>query len=355
MRTLPRPTGPYAVGSVIREFVDRSRPAHLATPDVGRRILVKAWYPADESDTRVRRREGLWEQLRQEPNFTSFAKLLLRRAMKVMTNTYEGARYAAQAGPPRILIYNHGLVSFASENSMLMEHLASHGYFVIALQHRDQLTELRTLEKALPETEKQEQAKLRRQIKACSGEERAALWKEYFRIASNTNRIVSERAVDIEYVVAELDTPLTDIPDLDWLSPPVRLDAAGLSVGGAVATEYARRNDGTVRSVVNLDGGIYGEHLETPIESRYLMLYSEENFGAYDLALIAGLGAELVRHALPGTKHLNFHDVAALYPVLRWFGAIGSANPVEVTEELVIWLQHKQAVITLDCFSIGFH
>ena len=63
------------------------------------------------------------------------AKLLLRPAMKVLTSSYHDAPYAPPAGAPRILIYSHGLISFASENSMLMEHLASRGYVVIALQH----------------------------------------------------------------------------------------------------------------------------------------------------------------------------------------------------------------------------
>ena len=261
-----------------------------------------------------------------------FAKLLLRPAMKVLTNTYRGAPYAAEGNPPRILIYSHGLISFASENSMLMEHLASHGWIVIALQHTDQLAELRALQSAQHEDEKKEQGRLQRKIKATKGEERAALWKQYVGMASNTNRIVFARSVDIEFAIAELETLLEVIPGADSVAATELFGVVGLSLGGAVATEYAKRNSHRVTCVVNMDGGIYGTQPEKPVGKRYLMLYSQENDGVNDSALAATDGVEITRSVIPDTRHLNFHDIAAIYPVLRWLGAIGSASPMAVVE-----------------------
>ena len=265
-------------------------------------------------------------------------KLLLRPAMKVLTNSYHDAPYATSAGPPRILIYSHGLISFASENTMLMEHLASHGYIVISLQHMDQLAEFQALQKAQHQDEKQEQARLQRKIKASSGAERAALWNEYFRIASNTNRIVSARCVDIEYAIAELETVMNVIPGVDAVPATELVGVIGLSLGGAVATEYAKQNGERVSCVVNLDGGIYGTQPEKPIDTSYLMLYSQENSGGNDSSLATTDGTELVRKVIPDTKHLNFHDIAAIYPFLKWLGAIGSANPMAVVKERNQWI-----------------
>jgi dienelactone hydrolase len=338
MKTLPYPSGPYPVGSASCEIADSSRAVHLVSQDVGRRIFTKSWYPARASASDTCRRERLWEQIRSEPNVPGFAKLLLRPAMKVMTNSYEDAPYETAAGPPRILIYSHGLISFASENSMLMEHLASHGYVVIALQHVDQFAEFRALEKAQSEVEKsevekKEQAKLQRKIKASAVEGRAALWKEYFRIASNTNRIASARAVDIEYAIAKLETLLETIPGVGGISGARTVGTIGYSMGGAVATEFAKASNTGTGCVVNMDGGIYGTRPENPIDKAYLMLYSEENSGANDLSLAATPAVEITRRVIPGTKHLNLHDIAAIYPLLRWLGAIGSANPAAVCEE----------------------
>jgi|GEM_PF-1384242 len=90
--------------------------------------------------------------------------------MRIVTNARHAAPYAANAWPPRVSIYNHGMISLASENSMLMEHLASHGHVVIALQHRSQLAELRALQAAQRAEEKQEQAQLERRIRAAAAD-----------------------------------------------------------------------------------------------------------------------------------------------------------------------------------------
>lgn len=334
MKTLPHPKGPYPVGSTTRTLWDSARPRHLLSQETGRRIFVKTWYPTSRVAFDTCRRELLWEQLDHEPNIPGFVKLLLRPAMKVLTHCYENAPYAPDGDAPlRTLFYSHGLISFASENTMLMEHFASHGYLVIALQHLDQLAELQSLGKALPENEKREQAKLKKRIKAASREKRAAAWKEYFRIATNTNRIVAARAEDIDYAVASLETVLEGIPAISRSAAPEPFGALGLSVGGAVATEYAKTGRTRVRCVVNLDGGIYGTQLEEPIDGNYLMLYSDANDGINDSALTATDGAEIQCRSIKGTKHLNFHDIAAMYPRLRWLGAIGRANPIAALDE----------------------
>lgn len=261
------------------------------------------------------------------------AKLLLRPAMKVRTNSYCNAPYATSVGAPRILIYSHGLVSFASENSMLMEHLASRGYMVIALQHVEQLAEFRELQETQRQGEKAEQARLQRKIKASPVSERPGLSNEYFRIASNTNRIVAGRCADVEYAVSAMERIMRGIPGVDGLSASAPVGAIGLSLGGAVATEYAKRSGEKPSCVVNMDGGIYGAEREKPIDTRYLMLYSQENDGTNEDCLAASGGAEITRRTIAGTKHLNFHDIAAVYPALKWLGAIGSASPMAVIDE----------------------
>src|SRR5690606_25017352 len=96
----------------------------------------------------------------------------------------------------------------------------------------------------------------------------------------------------------------------------------GFSVGGAVATEAAGR-DRRVASVTNLDGGFYGTQPSVPIRQPYLMMCSAANEGMNDLLL----PEHAARRTLSGTTHLNFHDVSALLPVLRYAGITGKANP----------------------------
>jgi hypothetical protein len=67
---------------------------------------------------------------------------------------------------------------------------------------------------------------------------------------------------------------------------------------------------------VNIDGGLYGSHLDTPVTVPCLMLYSELNAGGDDLARQAAQ-ATFQEVVVPGAKHLDFHDVAVVLPILR--------------------------------------
>jgi hypothetical protein len=182
-RELPEPSGPHIAGTDICEINDSSRTSHVLSQERGRKIIIKFWYPANPSAVHNCKREQLWEQLCVESSMPGFAKLLLRHAMKTKTNSYYRASYAADFGTPRVLIYNHGLISFASENTMLMEHLASQGYTVVSLQHKEQLAEFQALKRKQPEREKKEQGLLQKQIQIAKGNEKAELSRRYFEMA----------------------------------------------------------------------------------------------------------------------------------------------------------------------------
>lgn len=83
---------------------------------------------------------------------------------------------------------------------------------------------------------------------------------------------------------------------------------------------------------MNIDGGLYGPHLEAPITVPYLMLYSELNTGGNDLAQEAA-EAGFREMTVPGAKHLDFHDAALVLPILRWAGQLGKVSGAEVTAE----------------------
>ena len=119
---------------------------------------------------------------------------------------------------------------------------------------------------------------------------------------------------------------LTKVPKIDASAATI-VGAIGLSLGGAVVTEFSKAPGSRLRCVVNMDGGNYGELQDEPVRTPYLMLCSEENDGTNDVALNAVSGVEVARRALPGTRHLNFHDISMVYPLMKWMRAIGSADP----------------------------
>lgn len=321
--SLPLPGGPLLVGSVTHELRDPDRPAHLASSVRGRKLFLKLWYPADPMPEAMT--EMLWDQLRNDgrtpPTVRWLLKLVRRR-----TASQPGAGLAAAAPALCPVIYNHGLVSFASENISMMEDLASRGYIVIAIEHQDQLSELQALNRHQPLQQKQLARNLAAKIKRADTAERVRLARELYEASGNANRIALERSRDTVFVLDHWASIVANVPGGRVCArEPLRAHLVGYSLGGAVATEVAR-TDQRAASVVNIDGGMYGSLDRGAVRVPYLMLYSASNEAINDELL----PDHATRLTAANTRHLNYHDVAGLLPPLRWMRAIGSAEPVSV-------------------------
>jgi predicted dienelactone hydrolase len=138
---LPKPGGKYLVGVRSFELDDRGRlGVFSAADDQPRRLLVRVWYPAQSADG-----------LKPRPYFNALEAAHTARSMGVLfkfppyltylrharTNSYEGAPLLDGAANLPTVIYSHGYTSFLSQNTALMEELASHGYVVYSVQHTD--------------------------------------------------------------------------------------------------------------------------------------------------------------------------------------------------------------------------
>ena len=137
---LPKPTGPYPAG--VRDFAltDPSRTGMFQdAPEQPRKLAVRVWYPAEtvegcevlpyfsrlEAETTAR---GLGDASPLGPRF--FPYLLYSD-----THSYVDAPLRAGANNMPTVIFSHGYRGFKGQNTILMEHLASHGYIVYSVQH----------------------------------------------------------------------------------------------------------------------------------------------------------------------------------------------------------------------------
>lgn len=316
---IPAPSGPCGVGSVTCQLTDASRPLHLASRAAGRSLFIKLWYPTNPNEGSER--ELLWDQLRTDVRAPVPMRLLLK-CIRKRTATQPLAPMKQDAWTSSVVIYNHGFISFASENTALMEHLASQGYIAIAVQHLEQLPELQALNRSQSPPARAEHQRLTKHLVKASPQEKARLAPEYFESATNTNRIVVERAVDTIFVLDHLNEVLSRIPAFERSSRAVAtVHLVGFSAGGAVSSETAKRGQ-RARSVVNLDGGLYGSQDHTEIHVPYLMMYSSASEGINDELL----PQQAQRITPRSTRHLNYHDIAGLMPFLRYFGAIGTTD-----------------------------
>lgn len=320
---LPAPDGPYAVGAVTLEL---ARPTEQPG-EADRRLLVKVWYPAEEASGRP---EALWSEMRA-PGMPPPLRFFMGYLDAVETHTHAGAPIRADGAPYPLVIYNHALVSIPSENTLLMEALASAGFIVVSISHRDQAAEHAALQAAIPAEERATDKALYAAWRTATDRaDRARLMAEIYANSTGTAEIVRRRTADTSFVLDEIDTVLATIPgaenaniaDLD------QVGAIGFSLGGAVATRWCM-TDPRCKAAVNLDGGAFGAPADAALPAPYLMFYAEATEGAND-HLKARTNAPFENETLVGASHMDLTDATVLWPLLKRVGVLGTARGAEI-------------------------
>ncbi len=137
---LPAPSGHHQVG--VRDFMlsDDSRiGTYQEASNQPRRLAVRVWYPTDQV-----------EGLQRQPYYTDLeAKTTARELGELtplgapffpylkhsQTRSYVNAPLAKGLNELPVVTFSHGYRGFKGQNTILMEHLASHGYIAFSLQH----------------------------------------------------------------------------------------------------------------------------------------------------------------------------------------------------------------------------
>ncbi len=136
---LPEPSGPHPVGVIDFMLVDESRPGLLAAePDEPRKLLVRVWYPAaavEGLSVRPYFTDGEAKTTATGLGLLAGAPFYFTYLKHVRTNSFEAAPLLKAEGKLPVVFYSHGYTSFAGQNTVLMEELASHGYIVYSVQH----------------------------------------------------------------------------------------------------------------------------------------------------------------------------------------------------------------------------
>jgi predicted dienelactone hydrolase len=348
---LPKPSGPHPVGVRSFEVDDASRPGVLAAkPGEPRRLLVRVWYPAGdvstlkpapyfsekEADTTA---EGLGALVGFPPFFT-FVK-------HVTTNSYPDA--PLMAGPSRlpVVFYSHGYTSFLSQNTALMEHLASHGYIVFSVQHTYDSSatvfpdgDVAPMDPALAALGKAEsegdKAAAEVQKQALAGATLDQRLDGYLRLRELALGGTSDRLLKSGEVWAADRIFVHDQIQRGAVPPAIRQIAAagdltrvgemGMSFGGATSGTVCMR-DRRCAAGINLDGGDFPFQAfaaEMPVP--FLMLHSDLanlfqqlkaeapntprsfNEFSYEGFATAGTRKDLYRVYLKGARHLGLSD-----------------------------------------------
>jgi predicted dienelactone hydrolase len=137
VRGLPRPTGPFAIGTVTRHWVDYERADILsADPRARRELMVQVWYPAHDDRAAPRApyltdADAVGGALAR---FLGVPAAALAPLGAVTTNAVVSAPVADDEPFYPVLIMLVGIKgSYRQVQTFQAEELASHGYVVVAL------------------------------------------------------------------------------------------------------------------------------------------------------------------------------------------------------------------------------
>ena len=361
MLELPAPAGPFQVGLRDIHLVDSSRPETMTAQENDRReIMVRAWYPADvpegaEPEPFLREAEpvhAIFSRGLPIPKF-SFGHLT-----RTPGHSFLDAPVIAGETPFPVLLFSHGNSFYASQNTLLMEHLASHGYLVLGIDHPYQASWVRFPDGRVVTyksdwvdfgTEDPEAAQARMQQFV------SAMYSDSYETYYQQIRISVESSVglneglgiwldDTTFLLDLLESGgPTALAELGRQADLNRVGVFGMSLGGAAAGQFCA-TDERCKAGINMDGTQYGEDaMSIQLERPFLMMNADRRL---DMAGLLGdeidperlLSFEMndfVLHqsrnvayslVVAGSTHGSFSDFGVMSNLGRWIGALGSID-----------------------------
>ena len=344
---LPRPSGKHSIGVTYLSFTDDSR-KELFDNNLqnNREITVKVWYPSDNESN-------------PEPYFldaeSEFAMKYLQFPeifKNLRTNSSRDVPMSSKENKYPILIFSHGWGEHYSQNSILMEELASHGYIIFSIAHhyeckftsfpdgRLKYIDMNSLrfQKIMQEMQSPKAMELMQKMyNASNDEERIKVFVETSNVLP-TALIETPRywAEDISFFVDQLEGMNNEHKIFKEKLNLDRIGVFGMSMGGIASTEICT-TDKRVKTCVSIDGGLYGSALAKEIQTP-LMFLNSKRFLGYGKIFTRKSKMDCYSLSVKGSDHYNFSDYS-VYPVpaIRFLlGTIDGNKTIEIMNVIVL-------------------
>jgi hypothetical protein len=344
---LPRPTGKHLVGITYLSFIDDNRKELFDNnQESNREITVKVWYPSDNESN-------------PEPYFldaeSEFAMKYLQFPeifKNLRTNSSRDVPMSSKENKYPILIFSHGFGEHYSQNTILMEELASHGYILFSISHHYECKfssfpdgrliyldmNSQRFQKIMQEQQNPKAMELlQKMYNASNDEERMQVLLE---TSNALPTILTESpkywAEDISFFMDQLESMnnenkiLKDKLNLD------RIGVFGMSLGG-IATSEICLNDNRIKAGINIDGGLYGTLLNVKHQTHFMFLNSKRFLG-YGKIFIGESTVDCYSLSVKDSDHYNFSDYS-VYPVPSvsfLLGTIDGEKTIEIMNVIVL-------------------
>jgi dienelactone hydrolase len=347
--SLPKPTGRNFVGVTYLSFTDDQRIELFDNSQKSKReITVKAWYPADETS-------------KPEPylrNIDFAVKyLILPEAMRSLeTNSALDIAISTNEEKYPVLVFSHGWGEQNSQNTILMEELASRGFIVFSVAHHYEckyseypdgkisyidFSSLR-FQKIMGEQQSPKAMELLVKLYgATTNEERMQVFHE-------TADAMPMLFASPKYWTADLSFFLDQIDDINKTHVILkgridtdRIGALGMSLGGVVTSELCL-HDPRVKAGLSMDGGLYGSLLAGQLDVPFMFLSGRRFAGCGPLFSDKSV-KDCYAFAIKNADHYNFTDYALFpFPMIQFMlGAIDGKRSVEIVNTMVPYFFEK--------------
>ena len=326
----PTMTGPHRVGTDEFVVVDSERPSPLQRDGHGRRLMARAWYPTTERGTgRMLFEAGEYDAYAGAMlTFVGAPPDLLAPLAELRTCSIPGAKPLSGALPT--VVFSHGGPAYHTQNTALLEEVASHGYLAVSVGHPGLSAGLcldgEVIAMAQPYAEALRESLADAELGGQHGlsiEQRHDL---LLRIL-DTRKLAQFLPRFRDDGIATVDVLLGEGPAIEGVTADAaRIVYAGMSFGGS-ASVSAAQHDPRARGAINIDGLHWSrDAYDTDVRTPLLEVNSDPSLGPlvdvfinsffYEPLRRLGMREDVVRVTVRGTAHMDFLD-AVLMPSPR--------------------------------------
>lgn len=320
---LPIPGGPEPIGTFSVQLTDSERDEVYDENRIGpREFMAQVWYPsqATGNTARVPWHEN-WDVVAPAVSMEmGLPSWFLDHTRFTMSHATDAPPIASGTFP--VIIYSHGWSGVRTDTLNQIEHLASHGYIVIAPDHT-YLAAATVLEDgevvpqnpdALPDPEK-------------DGADEADDDVEEEAYQEAATQLVATQAADLVTILDGLEAGKTGpFPEVVQNADLNRIGIYGHSTGGGAAIKVCLEDDrcGAVLAMDPSVTPLTPEDLQLTMTKPALYLRSEEWQGSDDDALVSGIAArgQEVTYSVgvEGATTNDFVMIPLLTPLADQFG-----------------------------------
>ncbi len=321
VNTMPKPSGPYSIGTVSYELTEQGRTElYGPVPRGDRHIRFQVWYPADS--TKGGKQTNWLVDGRKVasgiPMLYNLPSFLLDHTALIKSHSYTGLSISEKEQTYPLIIISHGWTGFSSLHADLGEMLASHGYIAVSINH--------TYGAAVSVFENKEVAYV----------DQGALPKrsevDDFNLYSQA--LVTTFSNDALAVLDYMETNALFAERID----KEKIGAMGHSTGGGAVVRLAI-TDPRIKAVLGFDAWvepIEAEILDTGLDIPSTFLRSEQwETGPNNWflkQLFDNTSVQPSIYQVQGGKHQDFSMLYMYLPITRILGETGTLDPLKNAE-----------------------